>query len=128
VLDQLGLLQDQFVWSLMAQGAVDPLFLIRSIRHNKSKFSLVDEEHLVGDDVVFLAGDRNSVGYKVAYHVNVFTNDTAVLARDQDKYVQVKFESAEEIATTLAQQPATNRMVALTAIVNGHINVGLGYR
>jgi hypothetical protein len=126
VLDELGLLTDSMVWSMLSITAVDPFFFIRTLRTHKAAVGFHPEEHHVGEDVVFLAGDKNSLGYRVAYHVDVFTNDISVLVRSSDRYLNLHTYAGVDITEEVVK--ATGGEAELLRKVKQHVDSALAYK
>lgn len=131
-LRDLSLLTDPVVWEMMAQTAVDPLYLIRILRKYKKELGLHEEEHHVGETLAFLAGDK--IGerfYRVAYHVNIFTNDVTIMVRspnDRDAYVQHSYIEARDLYRQLSDIPAgEQRLQQLLEILRQQITAALEY-
>lgn len=126
-LDTLGLLTSEMVWELMAQVDVDPLFLIRTLRAHKKELGFVAEEHHIGDSLAFLAGDKTPEGYKVAYHVNVFTNDVICMVREKEGYKEHSRLYAEPFFknTLFPLTAGKDRLAAVLEQVRGQVNHAL---
>lgn len=126
-LDALGLLTPEMVWELMSQVDVDPLFLIRTIRGHKKELGFVVEEHHIGDSLAFLAGDKTPQGYKVAYHVNIFTNDVVCMVRTEDGYKEHSKLYAEPFFkdTLMPLQAGAARLKAVLDAVTSQVSHAL---
>jgi hypothetical protein len=127
-LDNMGLLEADVVWGMLSQCMVDPLFLIRILRQHKGEVGLHEEEHFLGDSVVFLAGEkvRGGAGHKVAYHVNLFTNDVSVMVHDGTGYIQTAASAAGEIYAELQGIPVgEERLSKLLSMVKAQVDTAL---
>ncbi len=101
-LEELGLLSNEMLWSMLAQTQVDPLFLVKILRSCKDKAGLNQEEHQFIDCVVFTAGEeKKSHLFATTLHVNVFTNDVQRLTLRDDKYEITGVKTAEQLFDTL---------------------------
>jgi hypothetical protein len=107
LLHNMGLLENDVVWRLVASATIDPFFVVRTIRSVKERLGLNQEEQFLESSVVFTAGDKNKLGYKVTYHVDLFDNNIQVLERrdDQNAYVMRSTYDAEKLFNELATEP-----------------------
>ena len=112
-LQSMGLLEHDVLWRLIASAAIDPFFVIRTVRGIKERLGLNPEEQFLESSVVFTAGDRNKLGYKVTYHVDLFDNNIQVLERrdEQNAYVVRNAYAAEKLFNELATEPAGGKRV-----------------
>ena len=133
-LDQLGLLNDDMLWSLIGAWAPDPFYVIRTLRTLKDKCGLRDEEHLFGTDVVFLAGDvQDGNYYKTTIHVDVLNDDAAFFTRVKGEhgwdYKLLKQYTGTELTELLSAEAAGDKRVEiLINLVKEQLNASQNYQ